>query len=256
MKRVIFIITILIPIIFLSCDSKKKSTYILKESKDLPFIIKNKSKNSAYHIESWKYIQKAGSRLSKYIDNPIFINLMPSNTTQYKNIYETDIVTSSAKSQVDTYNKVLENHSFKKENFESKQEILDFIKKSDAIPIVIFGHSINGKILVLPNGQKYSVSKLHKECKNNNKSCLVLTCDGDDFNIEGKVTASEALEMFSSAHLAFKNQEISKVKDLEKKMIAKRDNLKNRHQIIVSFTIVNISTGATYLVYDFVKEKK
>ena len=41
----------------------------------------------------------------------------------------------------------------------------------------------------------------------------------------------------------------------EKVMIEKRDSLKNKHQIVISFTIVNISTGATYLVYDFLKEK-
>ena len=180
---------------------------------------------------------------------------MPSNITQYKNIYETSIVTSSARSQIDIYNKDLESHSFKKENLESKQEILDFIKKSDSTPIVIFGHSINGKVLVLPNGQKYSISTVHKACKSNKKSCLVLTCDGDDFDIEGKVTASEALKMFSSAHASFTNKEIFKVKDLEERMIKERDSLKNKHQIIVSFTMVNLTTGATYLVYDFVKEK-
>jgi hypothetical protein len=243
-------------IIFSSCDTKKKGSHILDESKKISFIEKSKLKNSTYHTENLHYIQKMGTRLSPYIKNPIFINLMPSNTTQYQNIYETDIISSSAKSQIDSYNKNLKNHSFKKKSFTKEQEILSFIKKSNSTPIVLFGHSINGKTLVLPNGQKYSITAIHKECKSNKKTCLVLTCDGDDFNIEGKVTAFEALEMFNSAHHAFTNQEIRRVKDLEKIMIKKRDSLKNKYQIIVSFTVINISTGATYLVYDFVKEKK
>jgi len=254
MRKRIYTISILIIINSLLYASPIKN-FNFKESKEVSFISKTKLKNSTYHIEHLKYVQKAGTRLSKYIDNPIFINLMPSNITQYKNIYETKIVTLSAKSQIETYNKDLENYSFKKENLESKQDILEFIKKSDSTPIIIFGHSINGKVLVLPNGQKHTISTLHKECKHNNKSCLVLTCNGDDFDVTGKVTASEALEMFDSAHIAFSNKEIFRVKDLEKVMIEKRDSLKNKHQIVISFTIVNISTGATYLVYDFLKEK-
>jgi len=257
MRMFMYILIILITIIFSSCDSKKRGSHILlDESKKISFIEKSRLKNSAYHTENLHYIQKIGTRLSPHIKNPIFVNLMPSNITQYKNIYETDIVSSSAKLQVDNYNKDLENHSFKKENLSTEEEILNFIKKSDSTPIVLFGHSIYGKTLVLPNGQKYSISTIHKECKSNNKTCLVLTCDGDDFNIEGKVTASEALEMFSTAHHAFTNQEISRVNDLEEIMIKKRGSLQSRHQIIVSFTVINISTGATYLVYDFVKEKK
>ena len=256
MRVFIYIAIILTMIIFSSCDSQKKGSNLLDESKKISFIEKSILKTSTYHTENLHYIQKIGTRLSPHIKNPIFVNLMPTNVTQYKNIYKTDIVSLSAKSQVDNYNKDLENQSFKKENLITKQEILEFIKKSNSTPIILFGHSIYGKTLVLPNGQKYSISMLHKECKTLNKTCLVLTCDGDDFDIEGKITASEALKIFNSAHHAFINQKISRVEDLKEVMIKKRDSLKNKHQIIVSFTVINLSTGATYLVYNFVQEKK
>lgn len=247
---------ILILVIFSSCDGKKKGSQKTLLSQKSDFIKNLKLQKPTYHIESLHHIQKVGTRLSQSIDNPIFINLMPKNTQEYQHIYETEIVSTSAKVQIEKYNNDLDSHSFKKENFESKNEILNFIKQSSSTPIIIFGHSLHGKTLVLPNGNKYSISNIHKECKNNHKTCLVLTCNGDDFNIEGKVTASEALSMFSHSYDAYTNGEIFKVKELKNKMIKQREVLKNKHMIIVSFTIIDISTGATYLVYDFIKEKK
>lgn len=255
MRYIIYILTFFIILSPLKLYSKN-NTYIFKESPKIQFINKLKPKHSLFHIQKLHYITKVGTRLPKHINKPMFINLMPSNINHYKNIYDTDSVTITAKSQIEKYNKELNDKIFQNESIFSKNKLLEFIKKNDAIPIIIFGHSINGKTLVLANGDKYSITNIHQQCKKNSKTCLILTCDGDDFNIHGKVTAFEALDMYQAAYASFNKSEIFKVDDFRITMINERELQKNKSKIVLSFTTVSISSGATYLVYDFVKDKK
>ena len=64
--------------------------------------------------------------------------------------------------------------------------------------IIIVGHSEEanaGRALLLPNGERVSVERIHEMCLASNSRCLVLTCFGEDFRLTGQISMKEAYYM-------------------------------------------------------------
>lgn len=179
-------------------------------------------------------------------ENPILINLMPINESSYKNIYKKDIVTTQALEEIDKFKVKLDIAN----NTESIDTGIDDLKlqidESNDDLIVIFGHSEkNGKLLILPNGEEISDVEIHLYCAEKDKACMVLTCFGDDFNINNKVSATEGLKMWNEANRINETNTITNI-DFIYTMRNKRVEIEKNKKIKFYISVSGTISGVTY----------
>lgn len=155
-------------------------------------------KYQTYKLPNYYYVKTNSYELT--VDNPILLFALPTTKKQYKNIYRKNHISYGIEKSISSLSKKV-SETRRAYNFDGgKNELLHQIDKSDQIPIVIFAHSENsGKMLILPTGEKILVSDIHSYCIKTNKVCAVLTCYGDDFKLNDKITAEGGLRMWDYA---------------------------------------------------------
>lgn len=225
--------------------SISKSKIHLYDPSNADFIIKNKY-NSTYSSVDILSKQKTSTSQKNLLKNPILISIMPKNTTEYTAIYKAK-PTISIKHEIDKYNSMVINIEKSKIFRQRNKENLELlIKMSENEPIIIFGHSINkGKVLILPNGDKLSALKLHLKCKEYNKNCLVLTCDGKDFSIKGKISALDGLRIWEKS--IEKMDEEMTTDDLIKTFGLYRSLMISKNNLYITFT-ATLGATSTYVL--------
>ena len=178
--------------------------------------------------------------------NPILINLMPINESSYINIYKKDIVTVQALEEIDKF-KVKLDSANNIQNIDTGIDDLKLqIEESNDDLIVIFGHSEkNGKLLILPNGEEISDVEIHLYCAEKDKACMVLTCFGDDFNIDSKVSATEGLKMWNEANHINEINTITNI-DFIYTMRNKRVEIEKNKKIKIYISVSGTIGGVTY----------
>ena len=203
--------------------------------------------------QSIEILGKSNKKLNaEKISNPKLYSLLPRNADEYEAIYNKTPTTTIIKN-IDNYNSMV-NKIDSVKIISKNRSIEDLIIDSENSPIVIFGHSIEkGKILISPNGIKISAKEIHEKCINYNKNCLILTCNGNDFTIKGKISAIDGLSIWEKA-LDDVNTHMT-TEDLVNIFSIHRGALKTRKSIYISFSI---STGAasTYILSSKYKKTK
>ena len=133
-------------------------------------------------------------------DNPRLMSLIPGNDEQYRKVYGR-FPSETAKAKLNVVRDYIEaNVSVVGRGVEwsDASDVFRHIESSEGRPVVIIAHSEDfGKKVVFPNGESMDVSVIHAECLRVSKRCLVLTCYGDDFGIEGSISTLDALGIWS-----------------------------------------------------------
>lgn len=139
------------------------------------------------------------TRLDSPAKNPQFVNLMPRDEQSFLAVYG-QTFTEARSQQLKRYFRRLEQVDPVAKTLNNEASIARFLSDAgDSAPVVFFGHSgDSGTILVLSSGERLSAERLHTMCERANRACLVLTCDGQDFRLRGKVTLDDAVDTWSA----------------------------------------------------------
>ena len=174
--------------------------------------------------------------------SPALLSLIPSNEQQYRNVYGR-YPSSNAEYKLKQFNKdIAEDPSVIKTP--STDQVFTAIKEGGGRPTVIIAHSDNdGKRIIFPDGSKMDVSKIHSRCVRMSRRCLVLTCYGDDFELQESISAMDALSIWK--HIS--KVDVGTVDDLVAEAVSTRARQKTRKRIAVS-AVVTTATGVTVIV--------
>ena len=191
-------------------------------------------------------IEKESDVLHLPVGSPIFINAMPTNIESYQKVYRKILVTARAKSQLMKF----ENAINKAENVKHVNSGVDDLKlkidSSDERLMVILSHSENnGKNLIFPNGDEIEDVSVHSYCANRNKICLVLTCHGDDFDVDRNINVIEAIKMWNAAIELKSSQQITNI-DFVRCMKKKRFQIERNKRVGIYISISVPFVGVTY----------
>ena len=188
------------------------------------------------------------------VKEPVLVNLLPRTSADYKKVFKRD-VTFDMEKQILNFDKKIDTLKKKNrvESLKSITEINSLLDDVNSNPIIIYGHSINnGRTLILADGTKIEVKLLHKECRDKNRNCMVLTCKGNDFGLNDNIEVNEGLSMFEHAV----NESRTKVFEFRDDMISYRRDLKMRKNLTVSFIATGTLTGTGYLVHSNSRDEK
>lgn len=206
------------------------------------------------------YRQSFDDYLDEIVDQPRLISAIPTNEQAFLKVYSSRSYTATNRKSLESFNKELNNvDSAQLQKSSSISELEDAISMADSRPIVIFGHSEGkGKILVLASGEKAHVAEIHSYCQRMEKACMVLTCNGDDFSIGGKLIATHALKMWKeSTKLAgAKNGSPLTVLQFRDEMIRVRTTLKVAEFVTLSIATTSTAGGTVYVVSSTGDRKK
>lgn len=137
------------------------------------------------------------------VRNPRLITAFPTNTEEYRNVYGREPTFASDKQMQRLLRLYTDGQQLNSAQPGEEILLLELARVSSSSPVVIVGHSeASGSILVLPNGERIPVQRIHHECLRFGIPCIVVTCDGSDLAIDGSVTANEAHQMWQAATLA------------------------------------------------------
>ena len=125
------------------------------------------------------------------------------------------------------------------------ESFFEIVKSSDGDLVVILAHSEDlGENVVFPSGSRMNIKDIHDKCMELLKRCMILTCHGDDFGIEGTISIMDAFDIWEVV-----NERASKrvtVEDLILVAREKRKNQKLKSRIHISW--VSASVGGPPLL--------
>lgn len=175
--------------------------------------------------------------------NPKLLVLFPRNAREYRAVYGYE-PTASGEAQIRRLNRRFAREA-DVERLEPMGRLADALGRSDeSSPLVILGHSEEeGGVLVLPTGERIGVVDVHRQCQAAGKTCIVLTCHGEDLGIQGELAPEDAFAMWQAARR--ENQE-SALTIAEFALTMREDQAvrEARHKIAVSGLGVGVATGA------------
>jgi len=199
---------------------------------------------------SWKSTHK-----NNYMKKPIMLTIMPRNENEYLLMYNINKANITTVNNIKKFNKKSQNTDcIIRFNGYSVDDLYSFIKKSEDDPLIIFAHSIHkGKKIALLNGNRIDTVEIHKKCLDYNKNCLVLTCDGADFNIKGKVTALDALQIWEKSMQ--KTHAQTTIEDFKELIQYNRELIETKRKVYITFSL-STGGGINYVVFSEYKPFK
>jgi len=218
---------------------------------------KNVIKNSweSLHEENLtKHIFKMGldnssqySSFENIVQNPQLLIAMPTNHEKYLKVYNKQRVPFSAEKEILEFNTMInESENTSRLNY-GVVELQTYIERSLDEFIVIFAHSEeNGVKVILPNGEPIIDKEIHQICIENQKTCVVLTCYGDDFELKDRIVAKEALSMWQYAfELHLKSEKMS-IEEYIYNMRVKRSSMQRNKRIQIFISASGTTGGIGY----------
>jgi hypothetical protein len=196
--------------------------------------------------------QEDANLLLNIVKNPIMLNLMPTNINSYTRVYKKEATSRAVEQLKDFETEVSSTTNIKTINT-GIDDLKNEITFADDDLLVIFAHSeLDGRKLILPNGDEIFDIDIHKHCAEANKACVVLTCHGDDFDIKDQVTVEEAIQMWNNALLLNNSKEITNL-DFIYNMRETRNDMKNNKKIKIYISVSGTIGGVTYY---YISEEK
>ena len=178
-------------------------------------------------------------------DNPRIVSFFPSNEEQYKLVYHTSPSLSATKkirkfdTEISRLNTRIETAARKAD------DVFASIQDDDGNPVIILAHSRKrGKQIVFPDGTTSRIDELHSRCLQALKRCLVLTCYGDDFEIDGNISAMDALKIWQT----ISKQRFRNVGELIVAARKERKNQEVRRAILFSWTSLGGVGSSVFVV--------
>lgn len=183
------------------------------------------------------------------VNNPQLLSLFPSNNNQYQKVYG-KMPSVSAEAKVKKFQKEISVESnLIGEHIEDVNQIIKSILESEGNPVIIIAHSNkNGRRVIFPDGSFMDIYDIHSECIKALKRCMVLTCFGDDFEIDDKISASDALEIWKAINKKSLEQENLSVNDLITEARIVRIKQKTKKYILISWSITSSFIGLPSLI--------
>ncbi|MDO9213816.1 MAG: hypothetical protein Q8Q54_16380 [Methylococcales bacterium] len=181
--------------------------------------------------------------------NPHFLVAMPTTAFQYKSVYNKEFVSLGAEKELKRFNDNISSSANTLKLQGGIKHLFDEIDRTNDELVIVFAHSIdNGRVIVLPDGNKVMDDQIHNYCANISKVCVVLTCHGDDFEINGKITADDALILWTTAIKAYKRNGSTdmNIKDFIDVMRLKRKELEEQQRTKIFLSISGTVTGVSY----------
>ena len=223
------------------------------KNNQINYELKIKEHKLDYKVEEKKidFFQDFEIQHTAKISNPKLLISLPKTELEYKIIYnKKDSITLSELDNINALNKYI-SKSYKKENYsyiQSKEDLLNYIRKVDSNTISIVAHSENGKIIIFPDGSKIEIDKLHIFCHKLKKSCQVISCYSQDLNIDYKITSKDAIDIWNKTFKKYQNNKIQRVGEFKKSLQDELVSKENNFIVISTLTIVVTTTGSVYTV--------
>ena len=211
-------------------------------------------------------VTRLSPRLSfqNHLDQPVvqpkLVSLMPSSERDFKNVYSTRSYSQSNKKSLESFKVELD--QVNPDQVRKVSTISDLeatINSADGRPVVIFGHTEQqGNVLVLSSGEKIHVSAIHEYCQTTGKACMVLTCNGGDFSIGGRLVATHALKMWIASTKAVSTNagQPLTVRHFRDEMIRARASLQVAEFVTLSIAATTTAGGGAYVVSSTGDRKK
>jgi hypothetical protein len=189
------------------------------------------------------------------VKKPRIISFFPSNKIQYKNVYGMLPSISAVQKMNGFQQKLIQETSLLKYSSDKTDDVFRNIEETDGNPLVILAHSEDGgKLVVFPDGSKMNINDIHAKCIEILKRCMVLTCKGDDFELDENISAMDALNIWSSINKKVNENKIAKVNELVSEARNIRKNQKTKEKILISWT-ASTAIGVPYLKVSMQDEK-
>lgn len=179
----------------------------------------------------------------KIVDEPVLIAAIPTNERSFVAVYSKPYTQNSERqlsrlrSEIDG----LENADLFGGGVEDFLANLE-TKRTNTITLLI--HSENkGNLLVFPNGQSITANELHLAAAFRNKRLILLTCNGKEIGINGRLYQSEAISLWKDSITLLKASDSEIVEDFVDIVRSTRNQTQVRK--IISYSVVVTGAGGT-----------
>lgn len=184
-------------------------------------------------------------------EKPRLLAVVPTDDSSYKSIFGS-LPSAATQQKIDDVIRLIEQSPYDIVIERSgADQMMHNIEGSEGKLVVLLGHSdgSQGQKLILADGSAMDISSIHSQCLQLQKVCLVLTCNGDDFSIQGKISTVEAFEMWRFAvETTARPQEEATILDFITAAREYRSKLRVRERIVLSSVVAGGAGGATYYV--------
>lgn len=192
----------------------------------------------------------------RYLDLPVerprLLSLMPSDEQSFGYVYSSRTYSAANKRSLEAFKANLDAlGQTQVERAVTRADLELAIQNADSRPIVVFGHTErSGTVLVLPSGEKVHVNDVHAYCQALQRACMVLTCEGEDFGIQGRLVATHAVKMWEQSveAIASTGNRTHTVRDFRDQMIKARASTRVAEAIALSVVTSGSAGGATFIV--------
>jgi hypothetical protein len=114
--------------------------------------------------------------------------------------------------------------------------------------VMIMAHSKrNGRNLRLPDGSEIEAVAVHRLCHRLGKQCIIVTCNGQDLDIRGHITITEAYGLWKAAHRVVEKRRVTTMGELSGTM--QKARRRSRHHQHVAIIGVAAGAGIVYWIH-------